>query len=178
MKAKLQVKDGHIVQPDVAGMVMEHWKLLVDGTVHQVGSVSIKPPREGEIDRRVSIWFDHARRPMTGDENQTVYRVLETTVHADLCHRNGLLHHGACRPDARQVFTCPDCLVSTPHPDDVKNSYCNNCHEFKWRNYSHLRCMEPNCANFGSRDFGEGTCPRLHAVPPARREQEVKDNNW
>lgn len=29
------------------------------------------------------------------------------------------------------------------------------------------RCYEPTCPDYGSWDFGEGTCPAEHAEPPA-----------
>lgn len=71
---------------------------------------------------------------------------------------------------ARPSFTCPDCHQITYHPDDVTNSYCGtNCHAFKNESYMRPRCMEPTCEDFGDYDFGEGTCPQEHAIPPARR---------
>lgn len=33
--------------------------------------------------------------------------------------------------DRRPSFTCPDCGRTSYHPEDVKNSYCGNCHAFK-----------------------------------------------
>jgi RNase P subunit RPR2 len=27
-------------------------------------------------------------------------------------------------------FTCPKCGMTSYHPDDIKNRYCGNCHEF------------------------------------------------
>lgn len=27
-------------------------------------------------------------------------------------------------------FTCPQCLRTSRHPEDVKNRYCGACHEF------------------------------------------------
>lgn len=32
------------------------------------------------------------------------------------------------------AYTCPDCLRTSHHPQDEKNSYCGNCHEFKQGN--------------------------------------------
>ncbi len=29
------------------------------------------------------------------------------------------------------AYTCPDCLRTSHHPQDEKNLYCGNCHEFK-----------------------------------------------
>jgi hypothetical protein len=73
-------------------------------------------------------------------------------------------------PDPDKTFTCPDCKSTTRGREDVSNSYCPACHEFKHDNLTQLRCMEPTCPDFGSRNFGEGTCPTEHAVPPARRQ--------
>lgn len=70
-------------------------------------------------------------------------------------------------PDA--TFTCPDCKMTTPNVHDVRNSYCPNCHAFKFETFNDVRCFEPTCPDFGSYDFGEGTCPAEHAQPPARR---------
>jgi hypothetical protein len=36
------------------------------------------------------------------------------------------------------------------------------------------RCMEPTCPDFGSYDFGEGTCPSEHASAPAMRPPDAK----
>jgi hypothetical protein len=35
-----------------------------------------------------------------------------------------------------------------------------------------LRCQEPTCPDFGSPDFGEGTCPAEHAEPRKIKNQE------
>jgi len=67
-------------------------------------------------------------------------------------------------------FVCPDCCHFTPHPDDVANSYCPSCHEFKFDIFDQVKCFEPSCPDFGDPNFGEGTCPSEHAVPPARRQ--------
>jgi hypothetical protein len=46
-------------------------------------------------------------------------------------------------------------------------------HEWRWEPdgnggwISAPRCYEPTCPDFGSWDFGEGTCPAEHAEPPA-----------
>lgn len=29
------------------------------------------------------------------------------------------------------TITCPDCGWSSPHPDDIANGYCGNCHVFE-----------------------------------------------
>lgn len=65
------------------------------------------------------------------------------------------------------TFTCPDCGAASPHPDDVANCYCGNCHAFKNESYMPPRCMEPSCPQFGSYDL----CPQLkqHQIPPALR---------
>lgn len=75
-------------------------------------------------------------------------------------------------------FTCPDCHRSTPHPQDVANSYCPTCHAFKNEGYLRPRCMEPSCPAFGDYDFGEATCPEYHAVPPAQRREGTWANDW
>lgn len=70
-------------------------------------------------------------------------------------------------------FICPDCYRFTPHPDDAANSYCTECHQFKNETGQRPRCMEPSCPNFGSYDFGNGTCPvDVHAIPPAARRNQ------
>lgn len=71
--------------------------------------------------------------------------------------------------DPLTTFTCPDCRLTSPSKDDVENSYCVGCHEFKYERDRPPRCMEPTCPDFGSYDFGEAACPQEHAVPPARR---------
>lgn len=72
--------------------------------------------------------------------------------------------------ERRPSFTCPDCKVTTYHPEDVKHSYCGTkCHQFKCDQWMTPRCMEPSCPDFGDYDFGEGTCPDYHALPPAWR---------
>jgi hypothetical protein len=83
-------------------------------------------------------------------------------------------------PDPDKTFTCPDCKAVSPNINDTKNSYCPNCHEFKHDDFTQLRCMEPTCPDFGSRDFGEGTCPQEHAVPPARRMErpQIQTSNY
>lgn len=69
----------------------------------------------------------------------------------------------------KPTFVCPDCWAVSPQSDDVKNSYCFNCHAFKAGTELPPRCFEPTCPDFGDPNFGEGTCPSEHAVPPARR---------
>lgn len=69
----------------------------------------------------------------------------------------------------KPTFVCPDCWMVTPHPYDVRNCYCPNCHAFKCENGVDPRCMDPTCIDFGDPNFGEGTCPSEHAIPPARR---------
>ena len=32
--------------------------------------------------------------------------------------------------DCRPHFTCPVCHMTSYHPEDVRNRYCGNCHEF------------------------------------------------
>lgn len=33
-----------------------------------------------------------------------------------------------------QGFTCPVCHKTSYHPEDVRNQYCGNCHEFRGNN--------------------------------------------
>lgn len=73
-------------------------------------------------------------------------------------------------PNPDTTFTCPDCKKTTPDPNDVKHSYCPNCHAFKYHYFDDQRCFEPTCPDFGSYDFGEGTCPAEHAKPTGNRE--------
>jgi hypothetical protein len=68
-------------------------------------------------------------------------------------------------------FVCPDCRRSTPHPDDVENSYCPWCHQFKNESYMRPRCFQPDCTNFGDYEFRLLGCPAIHAVPVARRDR-------
>jgi hypothetical protein len=78
--------------------------------------------------------------------------------------------------DPDKTFTCPDCKMISSNFNDVINSYCGRCHAFKWEDYMPPRCMEPTCPDFGSYDFGEGTCPAEHAYPPAKRgNQHVRE---
>lgn len=90
---------------------------------------------------------------------------------ADSCLMLGRPHRGKCYPHERNtdVFTCPDCKISSPNPNDVKYCYCAMCHNFKFQTVEDVRCMEPSCIDFGDPSFGDGTCPEEHAVPPARR---------
>lgn len=30
-----------------------------------------------------------------------------------------------------ESFRCPDCKMRSYHPEDIKHSFCGNCHEFK-----------------------------------------------
>ena len=30
-----------------------------------------------------------------------------------------------------KVFKCPDCFMVSHNPNDIENSYCGNCHQFK-----------------------------------------------
>lgn len=32
-------------------------------------------------------------------------------------------------------FVCPDCGRFSANPDDVENSYCGNCHQFKFMTF-------------------------------------------
>jgi hypothetical protein len=32
--------------------------------------------------------------------------------------------------DRSPSFTCPVCHLTSYHPEDIKNRYCGNCHEF------------------------------------------------
>lgn len=32
------------------------------------------------------------------------------------------------------MFKCPDCLMISHHPMDVRHNYCGNCHEYKEEN--------------------------------------------
>lgn len=73
----------------------------------------------------------------------------------------------------RPYFVCPGCYTFTAHPDDVANSYCGHCHQFKFEILEDVRCFELTCADFGDRNFGDGTCPSEHAVPPAKRGHRV-----
>lgn len=73
----------------------------------------------------------------------------------------------------RPSFTCPDCKRTSYHPEEVKHSYCGNCHQFKCEQWMTPRCMEPMCPDFGDYDFGEGTCPQEHAIPPAWRSADA-----
>ena len=41
----------------------------------------------------------------------------------------------------QRSFTCPDCGITSHHPEDVRHCYCASCHEFKQdpaRRYVHL----------------------------------------
>lgn len=69
----------------------------------------------------------------------------------------------------KPYFVCPDCCTFTPNPNDVANTYCGYCHQFKFMSFSDARCFEPTCVDFGDRNFGDGTCPSEHATPPAHR---------
>lgn len=67
---------------------------------------------------------------------------------------------------SQRTFICPDCKTPSRYPEDVNNSYCGRCHQFKvedWR----PRCMEPTCTHFGSYYL----CGQLaiHQTPPALR---------
>lgn len=32
--------------------------------------------------------------------------------------------------DQPRSFTCPDCGMTSYHPEDVRQGYCGNCHAF------------------------------------------------
>lgn len=88
----------------------------------------------------------------------------------DLIHRMHTLTPPAPpTTDPTKSFTCPDCKRTSFHPADVINAYCGACHAFKNDDWMAPRCMEPRCPDFGDYDFGEGTCPADHAIPPGRR---------
>ncbi len=69
----------------------------------------------------------------------------------------------------RPSFTCPDCRWRSYHPEDVKNAYCGNCHQFKVEMWMTPRCMEPLCPRFGSYYLDD--CPDFHRLPPAWRNE-------
>jgi len=54
----------------------------------------------------------------------------------------------------QESYTCPNCGMTSYHPDDVKNEYCGNCHktkrELEMETIEHKRvpgtcCPEPGC---------------------------------
>lgn len=38
-------------------------------------------------------------------------------------------------PDGPPSYTCPRCAMTTHHPDDVREGYCGNCHD--WTRATH-----------------------------------------
>jgi hypothetical protein len=63
------------VVPHAAGEVEVGWTLRYDGADRQVVRVWHGPPKPGEIDRQVRLWFAGDPQPLPGDEGQTVYVV-------------------------------------------------------------------------------------------------------
>jgi hypothetical protein len=74
---------------------------------------------------------------------------------------------------AYRVARCGDSATHGPHVVDHGPDQPRNCpgsgREWRWEPdgnggwISAPRCCEPTCPDFGSWDFGEGTCPAEHA---------------
>ncbi len=68
---------------------------------------------------------NHKHRIVTTDENHYTH----TIVSAD--GQPLVRVHYERIPDERLSFVCPDCGAVSYHPQDIENSYCGRCHEFK-----------------------------------------------
>lgn len=75
-----ELGDGRVVDVchGAAGEVKVGDVLVMDGEIVHVAERKFGPPREGEVDRQMTIYFtEHPYEPLRGDEGQSVYWLVE-----------------------------------------------------------------------------------------------------
>lgn len=71
-----EFRDGYEVEPLDATDVQDGWRVLFNGEVYTVTGRQRGPARREGEDRQLRLYLDRAPYSVSGEETQTVYRVL------------------------------------------------------------------------------------------------------